>query len=480
MQRRELLRGIAGAVGLGSVVLGSGGTVEAHPGPYRPLGSVAVENAREAVPDADGDVAYVAAADGVVAVDVSVPSDPQIIAEDRGLLTDRETGPLPEVQDVKIEGDRLVAAGPANPKQGDVLMGFVLYDVGDPANPEQVAFYETDFPIHNCDLRDGFVYLTGNDGVENPLVVVDVRDDEPTEVGRWSLIDRDETWLEVASGLRSLHDVWVRDDRAYLAHWDAGTVILDVSDPTAPSFVSRVGGRSIEDLRAVAEDDVRSEVVTLPGNDHYAMTDDDGDLLGRNKEAWAKDGEGGPGGVELWDVSDPETPTRLSTIEPPATRDASIGGTWTTSHNFDIVNGRLFTSWYEGGVKIHDISDPSNPEELAWWRDPEATSFWTAKLATGEFFVASSMGRNSNGKGGLYTFPNHPGQQKDAPSLTATAETATKGTTTTDETTTEQTTTTPPTTTEATGAADSSVPGFGVPAGIAALLGAGAWRTLRD
>ena len=460
------------------------GTAEAHPGPYRPLGDVAVENAREAVPGENGEFTYVAATNGFVVVDVQVPSDPQIVAERRGLLGDRETGPLREVQDVKVRGDRLVAAGPANPKKGDVLMGFLLYDVSDPTNPERVAFYETAFPIHNCDLAGGFVYLTGNDGERNPLVVVDVRDDEPTEVGRWSILDRDEQWGEVAPGLRNLHDVCVQDDRAYLAHWDAGTWILDVSDPTAPTFVSRVGGRPLDELREVPDDDVRTEVVRLPGNDHYSMTDDDGDLLAINKEAWAADGEGGPGGVELWDVSEEANPTRLSTIDAPPTSDPSMGGTWTTSHNLDIADGRLFTSWYQGGVKIHSLSDPENPEELAWWRDPEEASLWTAKLATSQFFIASSYGRDSNGRGGLYTFPNHVGQQKDAPSLTATPETGTETTATeataTEATTTQQTTTMAETTTEEAGSAASSVPGFGISAVIAGLLGAGAWRRLQD
>jgi hypothetical protein len=464
------------------------GIAEAHPGPYRPLGSVSIENAKEAVSGPDAEVAYVAATDGFATVDVSVPSDPQILAEERDLLADRDTGPLRLIQDVAVEGDRLVIAGPANPLNGEVLQGVLLYDVSDPANPEEVAFHETDFPIHNCYLSEGVVYLTGNDDVANSLVAVDALDGEPTEVGRWSLLDRDERWGELASGLWTLHDVWVQDGRAYLAYWDAGTYVLDVNDPSNPSFVSRIGGRPLDELADVPSEDVRAEVIRLPGNAHYAMTNEDGTLLAVNKEAWEAEGRGGPGGVELWDVSDVENPTRLATIDAPESSDPTIGGTWTTSHNFDVVDDRLFTSWYQGGVKIHDISDPANPEELAWWRDPEQTSFWTAKLATSEFFVASSMGRESNGRGGLYTFPNHEGQQKDPPSLTAVEDrtTATETTATTPETTPTETTTTTEEaalgdqTTTGTDSSSSDLPGFGVPATIAALLGAGAWRKLRD
>ncbi|UPV72744.1 hypothetical protein M0R89_09300 [Halorussus limi] len=498
MHRREFLRGVSGSVALASAGVGAGMAAEtttAHPGPYRPLGSVSIANAKEAVPDRSGKFAYVATMDGFAVVDVQIPSDPTVVAERAGLLADRETGPLRMIQDVKVEGDRLVAAGPANPMQGDVLQGFALFDVSDPANPTQVAFHETQFPIHNCFVRDGIVYLTGNQGETNALVMVDVSGDSPEEVGRWSPADRRPGWNEVPTSVWTIHDVWVQKGRAYLSHWDAGTYLVDVSDPASPSFVARIGGRPLDELQSIPSDSVRTEVLRLPGNAHYAMASDDGNLLGVNKEAWQASERGGPGGLELWDISDETRPTKLATIDAPASPDPSIGGTWTTSHNFDIVGDRLFTSWYQGGVKIHDISDPANPEQLAWWRMPDETSFWTAKRATDGFFVASSMGRRSNGKGGLYTFPiedatNSP--QKDPPSLTTTGETATETTTggtatetTTGEATTETTSATTgeaaldDATTESDDSASGEVPGFGVPAGIAALLGAGAWRRVR-
>ncbi|WP_135826811.1 LVIVD repeat-containing protein [Halorussus ruber] len=487
MQRRAFLRGVAGSVALGTAGTVAGvETTTAHPGPYSPLGSIPVENAREAVPDPSGKYAYVAATDGFAVVDVQIPSDPRLVFEKRGLLSDRETGPLRLIQDVKVEGDRLVAAGPANPIQGDVLQGFVLYDVSDPANPSQIAFHETDFPIHNCFIRDGIVYLTGNNGATNPLVMVDVSDGNPEEVGRWSLASRNEAWREVPSGVWTLHDVWVRNGTAYLSHWDAGTYLVDVSDPANPQFRARIGGRPLGELRKIPSEEARIHVIRLPGNAHYAMTNEDGSLLGINKEAWAADGKGGPGGIDLWDASDPGNPRKLSTIDPPATSSPSIGGTWTTSHNFDIVGNRLFSSWYQGGVKIHDISDPANPTELAWWRMPDEASFWTAKRASERFFVASSYGRRDNGKGGLYTFPiedarNKP--QKDPPALTTTGGNQSANRATETATSGEAALSGDTTTAESGDTTDSSAgsaSGLGISAGVAALLGAGAWRRYRE
>ncbi|USZ69336.1 hypothetical protein NGM10_06260 [Halorussus salilacus] len=494
MRRRELLGGLAGIVGLssaGAAGLSSVETASAHPGPYRPLGRIPIEKAAEAVPGPDGEFAYVAAMDGFVVVDVAIPRDPQIVAERRDLLDDRENGPLRGIQDLKVEGDRLVVAGPADPIIGDVLQGLVVYDVSDPTGPEQVAFFETDYPIHNCFLRDGVAYLTGNDSEDNPVVTVDVSDDDPTELGRWSPLDHDEAWAEVPPSLRQVHDVWVGDDRAYLAQWDAGTWILDVSDPAAPESVAQVGGRPREELADISEEDAREHVIKPPGNDHYSMPSEDGGLLGINKESWAvgegDDIEGGPGGIELWDVSDAQAPERLSTIDPPPSPDTTQGGTWTTSHNFDIVGDRLFSSWYQGGVKVHDISDPANPEELIWWRMPDEAAFWTAKLATDRFFVASSTGRLEGIDGALYTFDNevHGEPQKDPPSLTSDAGNGTETETTAagTETTAATTTTTEEAALDEGTATDEGssggAPGFGVPAAVAALLGATAWRKYR-
>ncbi|WP_247728819.1 LVIVD repeat-containing protein [Halovivax limisalsi] len=451
MRRRALLAGALGGV---AVSIGGYRAVDRIRGgeestPYRPLGRVPLADAKEAV--VDGGVAYAAVADGIATVDVSDPADPTVLAEQRGLLADRPGGPMEQLWDVAIDGDRLLVAGPANPVGGDAIQGLLLYDVSEPAAPRRVAFHETDFPIHNATIRDGRAYLTGNDRDREPLVIVDVREDGPEEVGRWSLLDHDTGWGDVDPRLRWLHDVHVRNDLAFLALWDAGTWFVDVSDPSDPTAVGNVGGRSIDELASIPSSAVQDETIALPGNHHYATSNEAGTVLGTNEEAWAANatGDGGPGGIDLWDVRDPSAPTHLATIDPPPTPDptysvsplaagsggartdpvlphtkchecGAIGdGVWTTSHNFQLAGDRLFTSWYQGGVKIHDIGDPADPTELAWWRRPDETSFWTAQLADESTVVASSMGWDGDGMGAIYTFPNRPGEQDDPPSLAA-------------------------------------------------------------
>lgn len=371
---------------------------------FEPLDFVSIEGTRDAV--ADGAVAYVAASDGFATVALDDPTALEVLAERRDLLAERDRGPLHAIWDVQVDDDRLAVVGPAH--GSDSIRAAVLFDVTDPADPERVAVHETAFPIHNCFLRDGVLYLTGNDGAGNPLVIVDA--DEPEEVGRWSILDAEPEWEEVDPQLRILHDVWVQDDLAYLPQWDAGTWVVDVSDPADPEYVTNFSGVPREDLADLAGEGLSDAYVSLPGNDHNATLSSDGALCALGREAWATETypDGGPGGIELWDVSDPDDPARLSRIDPPETPDAGREGVWTTAHNCDLVDDRLYTSWYQGGVKVHDVRDPEAPEELAHWRSTEEASFWTAKVGRpGEFFVASSFDmRDPERNSGLYAFPD--------------------------------------------------------------------------
>ncbi|MFW5938822.1 MAG: LVIVD repeat-containing protein [Halolamina sp.] len=375
---------------------------------YSPLAQVEVEGATEAVVSDDGTTAFVAATTGYAVVDVADPDDPAVLADQGDLLADHEDGPLEEIYDVKLSGETLLVVGPANAGGSD-LAGALVVDVADPANPAQRAFYETDYPIHNAFLDGDRAYLTANEEDRSVLSIVDVAD-EPTEIGAWGIREHDEQWGELPALSGTLHDVYVQDDVAYLAHWDAGTWLLDVSDPASPSVVSHLGRGPETVLEQYDADEDGYD--TLPGNSHYAAVDEAADLLAVGREAWATDErpEGGPGGIDLYDLTDPEAPEHLSTIDPPWTPDATLRGSWTTAHNFEFRDGTLYSSWYRGGVKRHDVSDPANPAELTWWADRPHAEFWTARVAVpGSTFVASSRATGSS-PAALYVFPDADGE----------------------------------------------------------------------
>ncbi|AEN04661.1 LVIVD repeat-containing protein [halophilic archaeon DL31] len=495
MRRRETLRFLGGSLAATSL----SGVVGAHPTPsgtdddatpaptrtdagYGPLGNVEVAGATEAVTSDDGTLAFIAATDGYAIVDISTPSQPTVLAERRALLADREDGPLSQIHDVKQNGNTLLVVGPANGPSGESLSGALLVDVSDPESPTHRGFYETDYPIHNGDLVDGRAYLTANGSEDVRLEIIDVTA-EPTRLGSWALTDHEPGWEALPRLLRVVHDVWVQNGTAYLAHWDAGVWILDVRDPASPTVLGHIGDRSPEQVVADADGRSQSEQISLPGNAHVAVVDDSSDLLALGREAWATPGappgtttaepDGGPGGIDLYDVSDPAAPVLLSTIEPPATVDATLSGSWTTAHNCELRDDVLYSSWYRGGVKRHDVSDPANPVELTWWADPPHAEFWTARVGVpGETFVASSRGTETSSPG-LYVFPDEPGTTTwgfedrvgETPTVTERQPT----------TPTETPTPVPTTEPEPTTATES--PGFGVLAALAALgTGTLVWR----
>ncbi|MGQ4556667.1 LVIVD repeat-containing protein [Halobellus sp. GM3] len=541
MRRRDLLRVGAGMLGSGAGVrlVGSGprATAAAHPGPYEPYGRIDVEGAKEAVVGPDGDVAYLAATSGYAAVDVSVPDRPRLLADVREPLADRDGGPLRGIFDVKLDATdptTLVVVGPANPRPG-ALAGALVVDVSDPETPVERAFYETSYPIHNCFVRDGVAYLTANDGDRNPLVLLDIATGD--ELGRFSLVDVDEAWGEVPTPLRSVHDVFVRGSTAFVALWDAGTWIVDVSDPTVPRVLGSVDAPDPSALAGLSRERARRESTLPPRNHHYVATDESGTLLGVGRESWALEADaagngsdaltpstatdsaastdsatstgstasdgsgtdgsteryvGGPSGIDLWDVSDPGAPILRATIPPPPSPDPTYDGVWTTAHNFELAGGILYSAWYRGGVKRHDVSEPSAPRELSWWRDPNAASFWTAQVArAGDregFFVASSWGVDDV-PARLYTFPDHDGEQADPPSVlpdrtvTSVSRTGPATNGEREEDTAGGRSETPEelggdTPTEPAGGVGIGAPGFGVVAG-AGGIGLAAWRLRR-
>jgi len=432
MRRREYLRSAvsaAGLAGLATTTPPALGADDASPSPtgrspptrsdsvtattddeFAPLGTVDLDSRRvaEGVTTPDGRYAFVATFTGFRVVDLADPENPTAVAGREEILPDR--GPMENVKDVKYSRGRLLVAADINAS----FTGVALFDVSDPTDPRLLGGYRTSYGVHNCDLHGDYAYLTT--GFE--LDVVDVSGD-PEAVARWSVVDYDEGYADVSMGLRNLHDMYVQGDYAYLAYWDAGAWILDVSDPTDPTYVGHGADHSLEELLAASESGGLAFRYEPPGNAHYVQPSDDGTLLAVGREAWnvqENDGQdddpGGPAGITLWDTADPGAPERLTTIDPPPVPNgepATYSGYWTTAHNFDIVGDYLYSSWYQGGVKVHDISDPATPEELAHWRDGGVTQFWTAQAGVpGDYFVATNYTNPSGGSEGvgLYVFPD--------------------------------------------------------------------------
>lgn len=388
--RRAFLAGAASTAVLGQPVGRASSTAL-----FGPRATLEIDGAKEVVVGDDGRVAYVATTDGFATVDVTEPTAPSLLAEIDHVSADALGGRLRRVWDVHVDGDRLVIGGPAIPIGDASGSGFVVYDVSDPTEPRQVGAAGTRDGIHNAFIQGDVVYLAGS--TSQAVSIYDVEEDPPTEIGSFSPADHGE-WQP-----RTIHDVYVAGDTMYACFWDLGTWVVDVSDPAAPEARLRVGFD-----QEARPDTARAE---LPGNAHYAQPDPEQEVLAVGKEAGdhpETEIVGPPGGVELWDLSDPSNPSREHVISaPPETADQATG----TAHNLGWAGDRLYVSWNDGGVEVYEVPAADEPVRLAGWRDAERARFWTAKPIH-DGFVATATRPPFDDDGpqpGLFTFPEPAG-----------------------------------------------------------------------
>ncbi|HEX2028170.1 MAG TPA: PA domain-containing protein, partial [Nitriliruptorales bacterium] len=149
--------------------------------------------------------------------------------------------------------------------------GFQLYDVSEPTAPRMLSAYNNGgigthnlFPFARPDLGGAFVAAVFNEAplVQQQLVEGDLRGEvqfvdvsdpnAPQLVSSWELADAEgQGGGAVADlcvrrgehiGSCYLHDVWVSDDgrTAYLSFWDAGLILLDISDVANPTLIGHV------------------------------------------------------------------------------------------------------------------------------------------------------------------------------------------------------------------------------------------------
>ena len=175
---------------------------------------------------------------------------------------------------------------------------------------------------HNIsiDTSMGFAYLEGN--LFNHVTILDLSDPElPTFAG---------TIHDLA-----IHDLYARNDTVYLAEGGDPFVytpyfsIWNLSDKSNPILMVR---HEIPDAGYV-------HTIWPTNNGQYVIT---------TEETPGKT-------VKIWDVSDYSNITMVG----------EWLGTNRLAHNAQVMDDLLFISHYQSGIYIVDISDPSNPTEIA-------------------------------------------------------------------------------------------------------------------
>jgi len=366
-----------------------------------PTHTVETPGAREAVVAGDGVHAFVAVGDGIVTVDTEAGA---VVARRRELLADREGGPISGYADCVCDDGTLALAGRIS-GPSEARNGIVVFDVSDPTEPRQQRFIPTEHGIHNAAIAGTTVYATAA-GITpgSPVVAYDATDG--SELGRWSLLDADEGWRDVWRFYRTSHDIYADGDTLYLSQWDAGTWLVDASDPAAMRAEAKVGGLSRAEL-AERERGNTASYIEMPSNHHVAVPHPDRPLVAVGHEAFEAESTGitgSPAGVTVWDISEPATPRRVQSLAPPSLDD----GRRTTAHNLSWRGDRLYTSFYYGGARVYDLADLESPTLLGAYQQPDTAQFWTAVPVEDGFVAASIGGQTAGGESfpaQLFVFP---------------------------------------------------------------------------
>jgi len=141
---------------------------------------------------------------------------------------------------------------------------------------------------------------------------------------------------------------------------DAGLVILDIADRSAPRFVSQLEfGSDVSTATHTA--------LPLPGRDVLVVTD----------EQLATDCRGMQTRVRCVDISDASHPTVLAEFPVPEGDFCLRGGRFGPHNAHEMRRGSLsdpntvYVTWFNAGLRVFDVSDAAAPREIAYFV-PEA------------------------------------------------------------------------------------------------------------
>lgn len=268
-------------------------------------------------------------------------------------------------------------------KTGDKPAGMDLFDISKPESPKLISHFDASGPhsrgAHCVWFVDGeYVHLTsGSDDFEptHPndfqfYRIIDVRNpSQPKEVGRWWYPGTHKGDAEAPpprhprfdGGYRP-HNVNVypeRPDRAYVAYLDGGAVILDISDKAHPKEIARW-------RYSPPYNGFTHTMMPLFGRDLMIVTDectkDDG--IDWPKLAWVVNAQ-----VETNLVP-------VSTLPLPSPEQFTKRGGRFGAHNLHEnlpgpasfrSNTIVFGTFFNGGVRAFDTSNPYQPKEIAYY-----------------------------------------------------------------------------------------------------------------
>ena len=247
--------------------------------------------------------------------DVTNPASPTIIDT---VAVDART-----VNDVKVSEDGSVCVisreGASNRRNG-----LVILNCTDPHNVTTYATYDEDLTggVHNIFIYDHHIYALSAGRRYDIISIEDPTN--PHLVGSF----------ELESVGHSIHDVWVVDGIAYSSNWGDGVYMVDVGNgveggsPSNPVVIGHYAYPSGWNHAAIPYRSKDTGKFYVIAADEMSVDD----IMG--------------GWVHFIDFTDPKNPKEVARYEVPEAG----------SHNLWIDGDRLYIAYYQGGLRVVDIS----------------------------------------------------------------------------------------------------------------------------
>jgi hypothetical protein len=341
-------------------------------------------------------LAHESAPKNFTAVDVSDPRNPKMVVQ-----TD-----LPQAHmrsnSLELTGN-VMAVAYQTQKPGQKPAGFELFDISKPEAPRSISFFDCSGPhsrgVHQLWFCDG-EYLHMAAGAPDfepthPLDdqfyrIVDVRNpSKPAEVGRWWLpgtrkgdsVAPPSRHSPFDKGNRA-HNTNVypqRPDRCYLGYIDAGMLILDISDKSQPKPVCRWDNSP-----------------PYTGFTHTLLPLFERGLLVVTDESTEDAGADWPKLVWILDGREEQNPVPISTCPmPPVDAYRNRGGRFGAHNLFENTPGPnswssedvILGTFFNGGLRAYDLSNPYQPKEIAVFEPPAPPLSRAGSIQLNDVFV---------------------------------------------------------------------------------------------
>ncbi len=314
-------------------------------------------------------------------VDVSDPRNPKVVIQTDLPHKRMRSNSLEVVGDIMAVAYQTRERPESNAAGFDIEnAGLELFDISTPEEPKSISFFDCKGPgsmgVHQLWFVDGeYIHCAAGAADFMPRDLqdcqfyrcIDVRDPaRPEEVGRWWLPgtrDGDEApppprHPQFDKGFRA-HNTNVypeRPDRVYMGYLDGGTVILDIADKANPKMVGHWNPHP-----------------PFPGFTHTALPLLDRDLLIVTDESVVDGAEDWPKLTWVVDMRDETNLVPISTLPMPPVEEYRRRGGRYGSHNLHEnrpgpafrSSNTIFATFFNGGVRAYDLSDPFRPEEIA-------------------------------------------------------------------------------------------------------------------